>query len=374
MFGINSLLKDVNGMIDYYEMLEFISFLVNEDAGFDKRINNLDNYMKEKMENAALYLYYKVDKTIIDIEFLNKYNKHILKLINNDIKNVLNNNYCYNILSLDYNKCDSDEDIIKIFNMSFKKIFNKLDNELDKISNKLLSGIELSDDEKIFYENNILFTVSNQIIYNEDNDEILKYFNKYPINNIEKPKNRKLYLVHMILKNSDLLGENICITFNDDIEVDNNKVVTFGRIGKLPDGRSIIEINNTDIYNIKNDYEFYQLIFTLLHELGHLNQDVNYDKYSDYDKKRMDMENKLRNIDSDFYLNYHDNFFIEQDANMYAIKRMLNEFNDNYETLNICRKKAIQLEKVYNEDNEFCKLEREEYNKRIYGYSNNNLK
>ena len=323
MFGINKVLKNTDWMINYYEISDLISSLVTQDSRFDKIINNLNNEIKDKIENAALYLWYKKDKTNNENEFLKKYNKYILNQINVDIKNILNNKYCFSILGVEFNNCVSNEEIIKTFNMSFNELFIKLDNELEKISNKILAGIKLSVDEKKFYENNILFTVTNQIIFNEDNAEILKYFNDYPINDIDSPKNRQLYLVYMILKNVNSLGETICLTFNDDINIDSKKIVTFGRIGKLPDGRSIIEINNTDIYSIKNDYDFYHLIFILMHELGHFNQDVNYDKYSVEDKKRINMENKLRKIDSGFYLKYHNNFFIEQDANMYAVKYLL---------------------------------------------------
>lgn len=363
MFGINKVLKNTDWMINYYEISDLISSLVTQDSRFDKIINNLNNEIKDKIENAALYLWYKKDKTNNENEFLKKYNKYILNQINVDIKNILNNKYCFSILGVEFNNCVSNEEIIKTFNMSFNELFIKLDNELEKISNKILAGIKLSVDEKKFYENNILFTVTNQIIFNEDNAEILKYFNDYPINDIDSPKNRQLYLVYMILKNVNSLGETICLTFNDDINIDSKKIVTFGRIGKLPDGRSIIEINNTDIYSIKNDYDFYHLIFILMHELGHFNQDVNYDKYSVEDKKRINMENKLRKIDSDFYLKYHNNFFIEQDANMYAVKYLLKKFDSISDVLIICKKELLKLEKVYSEDTNFYKLELEKYNK-----------
>ena len=368
MFEITNILRDVDMAVNYLEMADLISLLAVEDSDFNNRINSFGSDIKNKIENAALYLYHKENKDINEIKFLNKYNKNILESINSDIKNVLNSKYCFNILSQESSKCNNDEDIIKIFNMSLKNLFNKLDEELERISNKLLNGIELSSDEKQFYENYILFTVTNQIIYDEDNAEILKYFNKYPITDIESPKNRQLYLIFMVLNNVSLLGKTICLAFNDDINVNNNKIVTFGRIGKLPDGRSIIEINNTDLYNIKNDYEFYWLIFVLLHELGHFNQDINYDKYSDFEKNRMDMENKLRNVEPDFYSKYHNNFFIEQDADMYAVKRLLKEFDSISDALNICNKKVLQLEKVYNEDSDFYNLELEKYHE----YMNNN--
>ena len=174
MFGINKVVKDTSCMIDYYEIRDLLFSVVTDGSNFDKKISNFNNDMQDKIQNSALYLYYKEDKTINEIKFINKYNEYILKNINSDIKNVLNNKYCFNILSKEISNCNSDEDIIKIFDMSFKNLFDKLDRELDKIYNKFLNGIELSIDEKKFYENNILFTVKNQIIFNEDNEEILK--------------------------------------------------------------------------------------------------------------------------------------------------------------------------------------------------------
>ena len=111
--------------------------------------------------------------------------------------------------------------------------------------------------------------------------------------------------------------------------------------------------------------EFYELKDILLNngfnniDSGKLESAMIY-LYSKSDKKIIDIEKYLINNNEEFYNNNHDSFFVEIDANMYAVKRMLNEFS-NKEALDICKKKVDMLNKVYNDD-EFIKLEYEVYN------------
>ena len=100
MFEITNILRDVDMAVNYLEMADLISLLAVEDSDFNNRINSFGSDIKNKIENAALYLYHKENKDINEIKFLNKYNKNILESINSDIKNVLNSKYCFNILML----------------------------------------------------------------------------------------------------------------------------------------------------------------------------------------------------------------------------------------------------------------------------------
>lgn len=357
MFGINDVIKKTDLLLDYFEVKDLIEKISNEDNDFE--FESLESKVLNKIESSTLYLYEKKDKNNDEINFLKKYNKYISKLVEKDIKYAMNNDYCYNILYTMYDNDCSSDDIIDAFNSTLNSIFDKLNNELEKIENKILKGCELSSCEKNFFENNVLFVVNKELIEYSDNEIILKYFDKFQFD-FDNYKNRQLYLIWIILKITAEFGKKICIIFDDSIEIEKNKYLTSGHIGKLPDGRRVIKINNTSIYNIKYNYDFYNLLFVVFHELGHLNQDVNFDKYSDNSKKIINMENELKNLNRDFYLENHDKFFIEKDASFYAAKKLLQEFPTEKDVLNIYRKKISKL-LGGDTDKDFYKVEIEMY-------------
>lgn len=351
MFETSDILDNSDNMVDYYELKDTLLY-----ADFSR----LD-IKNKKMENAMIYLYNKSDKSSIEIDMLNKYNNYILKLVDNNKLNIMNNKYFRTIFRLEY---QNNSDCVLGINM--EDLTNILDDILDSIENKINNSIELSNLEKSFYQNSIIFFSCNSYIDSSDINTIVNYFNKCPVVDLKDADSRKLFLISMIARNIKDIGCRVCISFNKHLEISNGNV-TFGHFGKLADGRYLLEVNNVNDYNIKDDKDFYKVIFVLLHELGHLNQDINYEKYSEDDKKRINIEKYLINNNKDFYDNNHDSFFVEIDANMYAVKRMLNEFS-NKAALDLCKKKVDMLDKVYKDD-AFIKLEYELYNA-IYKISN----
>ena len=367
MFGINNVLHKSDRMLNYYEIQDIIDKLVKlDDIKTTDAINNLETKIQKKLENAMIYLYDKKDKTKDELILLDKYNNYVLNEINKDGKKIMNNSYFSFVLSI-----IEQSDNKTVLGKNLDDIINIFDNELDNISKKILNDKILSKEEQEFYENSTIFIAINSFIDSSDIQEINCYFNNYPVKNLDDNKNKQLFILFLLCKNIVEIGGNVCIKFNDDLEIDSNKFVTFGNFGRLADGRYLLEINDIDSYNLNDDSEFYRLIFTIFHELGHLNQDINYDKYSNDDKRRMDVEKVFLNQDRDFYIKHHDNFFVEQDANMYAIKILLNEFGEIKEVLDICKKKLKSLESVYNQDIEFSKLEYELYNS-IENFNNKN--
>ena len=91
------------------------------------------------------------------------------------------------------------------------------------------------------------------------------------------------------------IGGEVCVSFEEDEEIKNN-CITSGEFGKLPDGRYVIFIYDMDLYSIKNNKEFYRKVFTVMHELGHLNQDINYNAYGEAEKHRMNIEKELMKL------------------------------------------------------------------------------
>ena len=342
MFEISDILDNTDNMLEFYEL---------KDILLNNGFNNIDS---GKLESAMIYLYSKSDKSSNEVDVLNKYNNYILNLVNSNKFNIVNSKYFRTIFSIDY---QNNSDYVLGFNI--EELIGFLDDNLKSIENKIINNVELSSLEKTFYQNSLMFFACNTFIDSSDIDFIVNYFDKYPIGDLKNIDNRKLFLMSMIARNIKDIGGCVCISFNKHLEIIDSSV-TLGHFGKMIDGRYLLEVNNINDYNISDDKNFYEVIFVLLHELGHLNQDINYTKYNEDDKKIIDIEKYLINNNEEFYNNNHDSFFVEIDANMYAVKRMLNEFS-NKEALDICKKKVDMLNKVYNDD-EFIKLEYEVYN------------
>lgn len=115
------------------------------------------------------------------------------------------------------------------------------------------------------------------------------------------------------------------------------------------------------LYSIKSNKDFYRKVYTVMHELGHLNQDINYDNYGEAEKNRMSMEKELMNKKREFYNQNHDNFYVEIDADMYAIEKIVDDFKNVKDACSICLEKIKKVKGILKSDSDFMKLETEKY-------------
>ena len=219
MFGISDILDNIDNKLDYYELKDFLLY-----SGF----NNIDG---SKLENAISYLYNKPDKSSCEVDVLNKYNKYVINLVHNNKLNIINNKYFRTIFSIEY-KNNSDS----VLGINMEDLTSMLDDNIDIIENEINNSIELSNLEKSFYQNSIIFFSCNSYIDSGDIDTLVKYFNMYPVGDLNNVDNRKLFLISMIVRNIKDIGGCVCILFNEHLEI-NNGNVTYGNFGKMSDGR-----------------------------------------------------------------------------------------------------------------------------------------
>ena len=352
MFGVNNLLRKTDLKLAYLEQRDFLNSLSSKtDEEFVDAIEKND---KEKNELAFTYLKDKENLSDNDDVILNKYNNHILDLMNNDIKSAMNNTYFVSLLS------NADINDKEILGMRVDDVIEKIYQNVDMIFAKIKNGEEISDIENEFCKNALLYAVVYHYIDNEDINEINDYFTKYKVTNFDDVKNKQLYLLGLATKYIVDIGGEVCVSFEEDEEIKNN-CITSGEFGKLPDGRYVIFIYDMDLYSIKNNKEFYRKVFTVMHELGHLNQDINYNAYGEAEKHRMNIEKELINKEKEFYNQNHDNFYVEIDADMYAIDKIADDFGDVKEACSICLEKIRKVKSVLKNDSRFMMLETEKY-------------
>lgn len=72
----------------------------------------------------------------------------------------------------------------------------------------------------------------------------------------------------------------------------------------------------------------FENLFTVFHELGHLIQEINIDTYPKEMQELMKREKFIIDKDNAFYNRYHDSFYIERDADIFALSRILELFKD----------------------------------------------
>ena len=74
------------------------------------------------------------------------------------------------------------------------------------------------------------------------------------------------------------------------------------------------------------------------------------------------MEKYFINNEKEFYMQNHHSFFMEIDAEMFAIKCMMNEFGSIKEVYNICLEKLIKTNSILDKDAIFNNIEKQRYN------------
>lgn len=364
---IKDLLRKTDRQIDYYENYNFYKDMSKiEDMDYFIKVMDSKNSNKLKIENGIIWMSLKEDKEDFEIMFLKKYTKYLEMVLENDIREYYNNSYCSYLFENFWNSLKTEEDFKSkkfINGKSFEEIDTLISNKYNEIIERFYKEEEISDEDKKFLEETFLITVYNDAIFKElDGEEdlmidIVKYFKKYPIENINTPRKRQLYLLYLLSSKMLELPNNNAIQFYESFD---KKVL--GSYSKNKDGIAIIRINDLDIYNITTEKEFLEKIFTIFHELGHYKQDIEYDQYTDDIKRIITIEKYLAENDREFYNKYHDSFVLEKDADNYATIEIIKEFGKKHPKLvsNIIERKQ-KTKKI--DSSEFYNIELEEYKK-----------
>ena len=141
-----------------------------------------------------------------------------------------------------------------------------------------------------------------------------------------------------------------------NIKENEDKELSHGSLCSVPsdDGNKIFIITLYGITEEKimdNDF-FVAKLFTMYHEIGHLNLEVNKDDYDEKQNQIFDIENKIIEVYKNFYNKYHDDFFIEKEANSFAINNLRNDF-DNVSVQKICDFMSSKLIDSLNRNSEY---------------------
>ena len=354
---INEYASGFTATIDF----TYITSKLENDEEFKQVIENLSIQEKENLENAVIYMHESsVNKNETDWSqiFYKKYVKYLEKKLNDNVFEYINNKFClYLIFQSGITQGQEKYDKV-VFGRKVGEVFEILDSSYDDMLKKIDNSIELTNKEKEFIENYFLSFSSNN--FTLPTSDILKYFEKYPIQNLDSFKNKKLYLLYICSKKVTELGMECNIHFDEKEDVEGKCA---GYFASLDDGTMLININAIVSYELKDDEIYFKKIFDIYHEIGHLNQKINKEIFEPELKQMSDMEDVIKIENCDFYDKYHDHFFKEKNANEFAIKELEKDFKDNKIVQKLCDKEKNKLMELYKYDINFLNLLFEEYNR-----------
>lgn len=315
-----------------YESVIIKMSRINDIKEFGDILNNMTEEDKKDFEEAVIGLTYYETMTPEEQLFLEKYENYYFDKATNDSKYYFNNRY---LKFLYINKVSEYMlDSSKKVNMHGIDILNLTDN-INNEYNRLIQKMNfenLNDDDKKFIKN--FFDVCSDyfaIENSDDNDimlDVVKFFDKYPLENLKTPENQKMYILYTLSKELIKYDCNSLIRFNNFDAVDLKEMAFFKKINE---NTGIININRMNSIFFDSDKKFIEKLFTIYHELGHFEQEFGIREYTSEEKELIDMELNMIDVNRDFYRKYHDNFFLERDADSFAIERL--QENLQYEEL-----------------------------------------
>lgn len=348
---------EYNEAIQKYGQFIFDSSVITDFETFCKMIDEKNKNDKERFEKAIIALFKLIengDKIEYQIVFMEKYKKYLNLKLENDPKEFYNNKLSWYILTTNYEGKSNDFDFIE--NKS-KENKNKIEEELDKLIDKVNNNVSLTVSEKEYFENYILINALKGSI---NSDLVFEFFNMFPIENTDTFKNKQLFLLYMISKKIYELDISSFISFHEDINYESR---TAGEIRYYSDGIPKIDIYEIDERIIKTDENLFDILYVLYHEIGHLNQKMNADSFSAELQETFEIERFIKNKNNKFYHENHDHFMIERQANIYAITELMKDFPDNKIIMEICKKEADKLEQLDKTNPDFFSIELKEYEK-----------
>ena len=318
----NKMIKKSN-----YESLIIEMSRINDIKEFSDILNSMTEEDKKDFEDAVIGLTYYETMTPEEKLFLEKYENYCFDKATNDSKYYFNNRY---LRFLYINKVseyisDSSKEV-KMNGIDMLNLMDNINNEYNNLIQKM-NVEDLNDNDKKFIKN--FFDVCSDyfaIEKSDDNDimhDVVKFFDEYPLENLETPENKKMHILYTLSKELIKYDCNSLIRFNNYDAV-NSKEMAFFK--KIDENTGIININRMNSIFLGSDKEFIEKLFTIYHELGHFEREFGIRKYTSEEKELIDMELNMIRVNRDFYLKYHDNFFLERDADSFAIDMLRENF------------------------------------------------
>lgn len=301
---------------------------VNSEKEFTDILMKMSAKEKKELEEAVIGLAYYNNISLEEQKFINNYNNHCMKKSAEDKMEWLNNGYLKNMLLMkimEYRQSENKD--IAINGMPIVDLHDSLIQKYNCLITEMTSR-DLNNLEKEFIINFFDMCSDCFAIEKFDNDDIMqdvvKYFDKYPFDNLETAMNRKMYILYTLSKELVKYKCNSLIRFNG---FDSKDLKFMAFFQKLDDNTGLITINRMNSIFLGSEEDFIEKLYTIYHELGHFNQEFGIYNYTDEEQKLIDIEREVLKKNYDFYLRYHDNFFLEQDADIFATKILKNNIH-----------------------------------------------
>lgn len=317
----------------YEEMFLKLNKIPDEKNLF-KTLDEMNEKEKEELEEAVIGLISRFELSDEMNIFYNKYKNYALKKAKDNNIEYLNNNYLRFLYHNEFQKIVKDNDYdSKINDKSIWDIYYDLCDRYNEIIAKMNRNEELTNEEKRYIKNFFISTAFYNTIEKETDGkkdimyDIVEYFDKYPIDDIKSTKNKQLSLLYILSKQLINLNVNSVITFEK--YHDKNDILSEGYFKQLNDGRYLINISNLDNIYLNTEEKFFDKLFTIFHEFGHVRQKIYKDKYPDAIKEQFAREKYIINNNKKFYKKFHDSFYMETDADRYALSTIIELFGKN---------------------------------------------
>ncbi len=375
----NNLLTEINNKIAYLECLEFYKDMSKvTDINCFSQIMEQRKEEKPKIEKGLIYLSLKKQLEDFEIAFLNKYHTYLKVVLEKDVREYINNKYCVYLYSNLWKKLlqAKNEDEVRFFNgKALVQIYNDVIDKYNYLIERIDTEEKLEDNDRLFLEGTFLFEAYNRAIYKEYKGQkdlmydIVDYFTKYPIKDLSNSRNKQLYILEKLSKIMiEIKGNSAIIVSsnNDDIK---KGYVSLGSFCKIDNGQiPCIELNDLE-YGLNTEKDLLNKIFTLFHEIGHFKQEIEFYDFTDETKKIILIEKAIINKNHSFYLDYHDNFFLEKDADNYAIIEFIKEFGNKYPSI-VYEIVSEKQKKTRIDESAFYLMELKEYEKNLSNEQN----
>lgn len=343
-------IKNVSGMIQYSQKKDFIrecSNIYDFDI-FKKKMNDVSN--QHDFDDILIFLDEKKDKEEYEKSFLSKYQKYLLNELKEDKLVYYTNEYCSYLLRKFIDNYSPNNEVF-IDGENIEDIMKMNEQKLGS----LMTSDSINDKEKRFVENMLIDWAYHDEIYIEDGELgplIVEYFKKNPINNLDSVRNRKLFLIKFFSEKLCEFSSVSKFNLNETGDIYNVEGTFFSNSN--PPKLTVFRCGNVDL---KEDEDFIKNIFATLHEIRHFYQKVNIDMYSNEMKKLMNIEDTVASNNNSFYLKYHDNFFIERDADNYASVQLENELGSLFgDKTNYVINSILGTRKIISSDEYYGKL------------------
>ncbi len=241
-------------------------------------------------------------------------------------------------------------------------IFNLIVHRHNQLIGKIDDNQEIESSDRYFLENHFLLRFYGDVEYkgfNREKDfmsDVVKYFSKYPIENLCNYRNRQLYILYVVSKLMLNVSKNYELRFTTNF---NEEETSLGLVVKFErTGICCIENNLLNIYYFETEDEFLSKMFLLFRKLRCLEQKLNLNNFSDEEQKIFLIEDDIISNYRDIYEKYCDGFFIEMDADLYAIGELQKEFgSENPIVMKICDEKLKKYFSRNFEQNSELKLQ-----------------